>query len=255
MDIRVLVATHKKTRMPTRGCYLPIQVGAAYGGDFCDVKDNTGDHISDKNTSFCEMTALYWGWKNLQADAIGLCHYRRYFTRRAIGYVWKILVTEPEVERYLQQVPVILPRKRNYWVETNYSQYIHAHHIQDLTLTRQILQQKYPDYLEPYDRVMKKTTGYRFNMFIMQKPVLEAYCSWLFDILFTLESQLDTTGYSDYDRRVFGFVAERLLDVWIEKNKIAYIELPVRSTENQHWCKKIAAFLLRKITYNKAQKD
>lgn len=247
MELQMVIATHKEAQFPTKQGYLPVQVGAAFGGDICRVKDNTGDNISQKNKSYCELTAVYWAWKNLQADAVGLCHYRRFFVERSVGNVIRNAASEHLLQAKLQTAPVILPRKRHYWIETNYSQYVHAHHTQDLTLTRQILAEKYPEYLDAYDRTMSKTRGHRFNMFVMQRDFFCSYCGWLFDILFTLESRLDTSDYSAYDRRVFGFVAERLLDVWIEANRIPYCELPIRNTEKEHWCKKIFKFIYRKL--------
>ena len=84
-------------------------------------------------------------------------------------------------------------------------------------------------------------------MLVMKHPLLDRYCTWLFDILFELEKRLDISAYSEYDRRVFGFVGERLLDVWIRANGIRCAELPVLHTESQHWPKKIFNFLRRKF--------
>ncbi len=59
---------------------IPIQVGAALTGErICEVRDNTGDHISEKNREYCELTALYWIWKNTSSQYAGLCHYRRHY--------------------------------------------------------------------------------------------------------------------------------------------------------------------------------
>ena len=81
--------------------------------------------------------------------------------------------------------------------------------------------------------------------------MLDTYCTWLFDVLFELERRLDISDYSPYDARVFGFVAERLLDVWLgESSKrmgLHIVELPVIHLESQHWPKKALAFLKRKI--------
>ena len=103
------------------------------------------------------------------------------------------------------------------------------------------------EYVAPYDDYMKKTKGHKFNMLVMKKELLDGYCSWLFDILFELESRLDITDYSAYDKRVYGFVSERLLDVWMITNNIRYKELPVVNMENQHWLKKGMSFLTRKF--------
>ena len=81
----------------------------------------------------------------------------------------------------------------------------------------------------------------------MKRPVLDAYCTWLFDVLFELERRLDISSYSAYDARVFGFIGERLLDVWLRARGISFAEMPVVHLEGQRWPAKIAAFLLRKF--------
>ena len=142
---------------------------------------------------------------------------------------------------------ILLPTPRNYWIETNYSQYVHAHHAIDLDTTREILQEKYSDYLPFWDASMKRTTGHRFNMFIMKKDKFDEYCEWLFDILFELEKRLDISSYSVNDARVFGFVSERLLDVWIETKGYGYKDIPYVFMERQNWLVKGANFLRRKM--------
>lgn len=252
--IKILVATHKPYWMPKDEIYLPIHVGAEgktdENGNPLDlgfVKDNTGDHISGKNKNFCELTGLYWAWKNLEADYIGLAHYRRHFTLKNSGKKEERPITSVELAPQLAKTDVILPKKRNYFIETNYSQYVHAHHSVDLETTRQIISEIFPEYLDAYDASMKKTSGHRFNMFIMKRDIFDAYCEWLFDILFELEKRLDISAYSDNDSRVFGFVSERLLDPWIETNGIGYKEIPYVFMEDQNWIVKGGNFLKRKI--------
>ena len=245
-QIKIIIATHKAYDMPAAPMYLPLQVGSAISEALPYTQDNSGPNISDKNRSFCELTGLYWAWMNLDAEYIGLCHYRRYFAGRRFGRRRKRILTEAEAQQLLLQKDVILPKKRHYWIETNYSQYIHAHHRQDLDKTRQILSEMYPDYLPAYDAVMQKTSGHRFNMLIMRRDILNAYCGWLFDVLFQLEARLDISQYDAVSRRVFGYVGERLLDIWMETNHIPYAELPVVNMERQHWLRKGSRFLIRK---------
>ncbi len=248
MQIRLMVVSHKDYWMPDDPIYLPVQVNSIGKPSFHPQwqRDDQGQSISSKNLHYCELTALYWGWKNLQADYIGLVHYRRHFARRRMGNKYKRIATQPDIERKLQCADVVLPTRRHYWIENNYTQYIHAHHENDLIHTRQIIAERYPAYLPAWERVMHKTSGHRFNLFVMKTSLLHAYCEWLFDILFELEKRLDISHYNALDTRVFGLVAERLLDVWIETNQIPYVEMPVVYLENQRWGRKIRLFLERK---------
>jgi hypothetical protein len=247
MKIQILVATHKVYEMPADPVYLPVETGRAYLPALGYTGDDTGENISEKKPAFCELSALYWGWKNLDADCLGLCHYRRYFVSRRGGSKRERILTGAEWEALLEETPVVVPKKRHYWIETNFSQYVHAHHQVDLETTRNILSEKYPEYLPAYDRVMARRSGHRFNMLAMRRDLLDAYCGWLFDVLLTLDERLDVSAYSENDRRACGFVGERLLDVWLETNGVPYREVPVANLERQHWPRKIAGFLKRKF--------
>lgn len=250
VDIKILVALHKDYWIPEDQMYLPVWCGACRQPDTATYgfqRDDIGNNISSRNPFFCELTALYWAWKNLNADYLGLVHYRRYFAQRSTGEKRSRIAEGKSILRILEKAPVILPCKRRYWIDTNYGQYVHAHHAEDLVQTRAILSIKCPEYLPAYDASMKCTSGHRFNMFVMRRDILDAYCTWLFEILFELESRLDISNYSKNDQRVFGFVAERLMDCWIETNHITYTEMPVVNLENQHWLKKGTAFLMRRF--------
>ena len=249
--LRILVAAHKPYKMPADSAYLPVFVGSALKSEGSVptefARDDEGDNISKKNTSYCELTAVYWAWKNLKgAEAIGLVHYRRHFKGR------RGVASGAELCAALASADVLLPKKRNYFIETTYSQYVHAHHAVDLDETRTILAERHPDCLAAFDAVMKSTSGHRFNMMVMKRPVFDDYCAWLFDILSELERSLDVSSYSEYDKRVFGFVAERLLDVYVRAKGLTFVELPVLHLESQHWPRKIVAFLRRKFARKNA---
>ena len=248
MEMKIVVATHKPYWMPEDRIYLPVHAGAEGKESIGFQPDNTGENISSRNSHYCELTALYWAWKNLNADYIGLAHYRRHFSsgRLFAGKKQKV-ITGTQLERKLKETDVLLPKPRNYWIETTYSQYAHAHHAIDLDTTREILREKYPEYLSAWDSSMKKTGGHRFNMFVMKRELLCDYCAWLFDVLFELEKRLDISSYNRNDSRVFGFVSERLLDVWIETNRIPYKNQAYVFLESQNWLVKGGKFLKRKI--------
>ena len=246
-DVKVIVATHKPYWMPTDPLYVPVQVGAEGKDSLGFTRDNTGENISSKNANYCELTGLYWAWKNLNCGYLGLAHYRRHFTMMKGTGDRRDAISLDQARGMLTGCDVLLPTKRNYWIETNYQQYIHAHHAEDLDETRKIIEEKCPEYIPAYDASMKKTTGHRFNMFIMKKELVDAYCSWLFDILFELEKRLDISDYSANDKRVFGFVSERLLDVWLETNHIKYKDIPYIFLEKENWITKGVNFVMRKL--------
>lgn len=255
MDVKIIVATHKYYKMPQDKIYMPMQAGREISGtklaDYAG--DNTGDNISAKNKNYCELTCLYWAWKNLQADYIGLSHYRRHFAMNSKKDKWQRIANGEYIEKLFEEYDVILPKNRNYFIETTYQQYVHAHNKQDLDKTEEILKKYYPQYISAYKKVMDSTKGHRFNMMIMRKDIFDSYCEWLFSILFKLEERLDISKYSDYDKRVFGFVSERLLDVWFEtqkkENNFKYTELPAVNMEKQNWVRKATNFIKRKLTY------
>lgn len=245
----VIIAAHKPYWTPEDEAYLPLLVGAASQETSALVwqRDDEGENISAKNPAFCELTGHYWLWKNVEADIYGLCHYRRYFGHRGFGDRRRRILSGTELEARIEGYDLIVPPKRHYWIETNFSQYAHAHHKRDLLLTRQILGQQHPEYLPDWDAVMNRRSGHRFNMFIMRREPFEAYSEWLFGILFELEKRLDTSDYTCRDKRVFGYVAERLLDVWLRHQSLRIRECPVVYLESQHWLRKSAMFLSRKL--------
>lgn len=251
MNAKIIVATHKSYRMPSDEMYVPVHVGALGKSDLGYTRDDSGDNISEKNKNYCELTGLYWAWKNLDADCVGLAHYRRHFSLKPKSDRWASVLTTAELNSLLMDFDVVLPKPRNYFIESNYSQYVHAHHAVDLDTTRQILSEKYPKYISVYDDYMKRTIGHRFNMFIMKKEQFNAYCGWLFDILFELERRLDISQYNQNDSRVFGFVSERLLDVWLETNGVKFCEIPCMFMEKQNWLVKGFNFLKRKFAKTK----
>ncbi len=251
MDIKIIVAAHKKYDMPENDCYLPLQVGAHDKEEIGFMRDDTGDNISDKNPRFCELTGLYWGWKNLNCDYLGLVHYRRHFKEKK----GKEILKQETVEHLLQKTDIILPNKRRYYIENLYSHYVHTLHPEPLDSAREIIAQKYPEYLLEFDKLKKRTSAHMFNMYIMKKDISDKYCQWLFDILFELETRFRDADYDVFHSRFYGRVSELLLDVYINTNKLEYIECPVMYTEKIDWGRKITGFLSAKFfgkKYNKS---
>lgn len=251
MDIKILVATHKAYWMPEDDVYLPLHVGREGKQDLSFNGDNTGDNISLKNANYCELTGLYWAWKNLQCDYIGLCHYRRYFANSHHGSDLDAkkaaIFHKADYEKLLQSYDVILPKKRNYYIETVRSQYEHAHNKRDLDEVERIIAERYPEYSDAFAKVMGRTKLHILNMFAMKKELFDEYCAWLFDILFELEKRIDISNYNQYEARVFGFLSERLFNVWLEKKQLKVAEANVVFLEKINWLDKGWKFLMRKV--------
>lgn len=262
MNVKILVATHKKYRMPTDEMYIPIHVGAQGKkdptGNTLDlgyVKDNTGDNISQLNPSFCELTGLYWAWKNLKADYFGLVHYRRHFAlKKSTDNSFDNILTYSELEPMLGRYKIFVPKRRKYFIETLYNHYKHTHYAEQLDETEKIIAEKYPEYLQSYKKTVQRTSGYMFNMMIMEKLLFDEYCTWLFDILFELKKRINSDGLSAFQGRFYGRVSEIIFNVWlnyqlesgkINKNDIK--ELPYIHMEKINWIKKGTAFLSAKF--------
>lgn len=261
---KIIIATHKQYEMPEDEMYLPVHVGAKGKVDeqgnqvsLGYQKDDDGENISEKNASFCELTGLYWAWKNVKADYIGLVHYRRYFGVKQKNWLDGIL-THYQLNPMLDQYRVFVPRKRHYYIETLYSHYAHTHYAEQLDYTREIIAEKYPEYLKSYDKVIQCTSGYMFNMMIMSKSDLNDYCSWLFDILFELERRMGTINLSAFQGRFYGRVSEIIFNVWLDEkissgelDKSEVKELPYFHVENINWMKKGTSFLMAKFLNKK----
>ncbi|MCI8308738.1 MAG: DUF4422 domain-containing protein [Clostridia bacterium] len=259
-EVKIVVATHKKYQMPEDDMYLPLHVGGEGKDDIGFAKDNSGDNISIKNPYFCELTGLYWAWKNLNSEYIGLVHYRRYFSNKNTllkneDEKFKRVLNKEELEKLLEKNDIILTKPRNYYIENVYDHYKHTMYIKSLDVAGEIIKEKYSEYYAEFENLKKTTKLHAFNMFVMKKEYLDEYCTWLFDILFELEKRIDFSEYDEFHSRFFGRVSERLLDVWIKTKKYHYSEIKVINMQKVNWFKKGGSFLLAKFTgkrYNRS---
>ena len=257
LDIKIIIAAHKKYRMPQDDIYIPLHVGAEGKESIGYQGDNTGENISKLNPYFCELTGMYWMWKNLKADYLGLAHYRRHFCLRkkkaenGEESKWKSVLNSKEAQILCKLYDVIVPEKRHYVIETLESHYAHTHYIEHLEKTREIISERYPQYLDSYDKILKKKSGYMFNMFVMRADFVDEYCSFLFDVLHELDKRVDTSNYSAFQARYPGRVGEILLNVWLDKEVEAQ-GLKVKEIQHIHmepinWWNKGTAFLKAKF--------
>ncbi|MFY9152563.1 MAG: DUF4422 domain-containing protein [Prolixibacteraceae bacterium] len=236
--------------------YQPLMAGNATLPERTKIPgDDTGDNISAKNKYYSELTGIYWVWKNTSQDITGSCHYRRYFTaqpepiayqaKRMLFYLAGLykkrygLIYTGRIDRFLPRIlnykeigqifseyDAIFPvrRKFRYSVKEHYRRY---HDVRDLDLLAGILDEKYPEYLAAFDQVLEGNRLYANNMFVLKKEHYGPFMNWWFDLLFEFENRINKTDYQGYQQRIMGFIAERLLTVWVEHQQLRIKELPV----------------------------
>ncbi|KXV20863.1 hypothetical protein AD933_01080 [Acetobacter malorum] len=235
MNLKIYVAGHKEFSPPDDSVYVPMIGGMSnrssqnFSKDF--LGDNTGDNISHLNPYFCELTVQYWIWKNdKQSDIVGLNHYRRFFEKKHYGTNLfykhindrKVLFEGKEIaageDFDFSEIDMIIPLK--YYVGSPLQQYKEVHVVEDLFLIEQQIKKEQPDYIDAYNFYFKNCEYfYHTNMIIAKKHVFDEYSSWIFSLLMPFIDKTFFWNYDTFQSRVFGFLAERLLSVWVLKNR------------------------------------
>lgn len=239
----IYIITHKKFHEPFLDCensYRVLHDGENLNCKSDYLRDDIGDNISNKNRNYCELTGLYWIWKNSNSNPTeidGLIHYRRFFTLKNEYYKYIYLNKMPSIlpysiiEQDLKKYDIILPRK-NKTFRTVKETYTFFHNEEDLILLGKAINKIEPKYYESYQKVLNSHSYYYANMMICYHDIMMEYAEWLFNILFEVEKYIDINKYkNDYQKRVFGFMAERLLQVWVEYNNLKVKEYDVFNTE------------------------
>ncbi len=267
MSVKITTCYHKPAFVVQNDAVFPIHVGKALAAsDLGFPGDDTGDNISDKNPYFCELTAIYWLWKNTTDDIVGLFHYRRFLNfkndetkvpRLTDSFLSDYGITAQNIVSVLDGYDIILPQKNKHKRGSLYQHYAREHVQSDMDLAIAVLKKKHPTQTLLIDRVLKENAqGYFANMFIAKHDTFHRYAEWLFDVLFAVEKQIqdDVLTRDSYQQRVYGFLSERLMPVFvalhpdlnvkevpmifIEENKKKYRRYKIRRTKH-----KILAFL------------
>lgn len=217
--VSIFTATHKKFDPPQDKTYIPIHVGRELGEDLGYLGDNTGDNISVLNPYYSELTGLYWIWKNYSdADVVGLCHYRRYFLNDNDE-----LMTDKEFINILGKNEIIASLAVAS-TDSYYSIYKSCHNINDLDAVGNAIKKIYPEYYNSFLEAVNGNCYYVGNLFVTTKGKFDSYCEWLFNIFGEAKKEIDVSGYDDYHKRVYGFLSEQLLMVWIRYNNLTVYE-------------------------------
>lgn len=256
----IYIVSHLRLKRPFDKDFRVIYVGPMSGptspDDFAVTDAIQAPHIAGKNKTFCELTALYQ-MLNLHAaskdELIGLVHYRRPFVQgpkwlcRIIRITQKskftrgisnallanFSLTQDKAAQLLQSHDVIVPvpvRLKNS-VEQRYMQ---MHIASDWEKLRRVIEQQQPDYYQAFQQLANGQTLHHFNMFVGSTELMHRYAKWLFQILDELETQIDVSGRDNFQQRVFGFLAERLFNVYLIKHtELKVLHLPVVQLFNE----------------------
>lgn len=228
MSVTIFTMTHKAFPAPKDPIYVPLQVGRAGAEDLGYIGDDTGVSISEKNCYYGELTGVYWVWKNIKtSEPVGICHYRRYFCTEE-GRI----LTQKEYETILTDHDLIASKllKLNY---SYYEGYASDYNIHDLEVTGEVIRQFYPDYYETFMRLVHGKGTYFGNMMVCKKELFDEYCEWLFGIFEKAEEQIDASEYDAYHKRVYGFISEFLLYVWVKVKRLKVYECKVGMTDEK----------------------
>ena len=234
-DVKIYVATHKRydylLKIPY-DYYIPIHCGKDIyveennGKYLPELGDNTGENISKKNPYYCELTGLYWIWKNDKSkpdDIVGLNHYRRYFSEEC-EKADKFLTKETILE-WMKDWDFIVNGCDTQTDNTAsddesvYNAYKGCHVINDLDITLEGIKKLFPQISDKLvHEVMHSGAMCLCNLFITKKKFLDEYCEFLFPTFEYVESRIDLndTEHQGYNQRVFGFLAERLFRPWLK---------------------------------------
>lgn len=240
------IITHKKAEIPDLENYRTLQVGAALHDNLGFLKDNAGDNISAKNPNFCELTGLYWIWKNTDDDYKGLVHYRRYFGHDGLFSGIKNIYSYNELTDMLKKADIVLPYKEKFLQDAKHELLIQCCTEPIFDELRKAVEKTHPDYLKSFDEFFSQNSCTLFNMLFCKREYFDSYCGWLFGILFELESNISLDGLNDYQKRLYGFLAERLLNVWVRHNDLRAVHTGVINTQIS--LKEKLTFIRRRIT-------
>ncbi|MDE5988182.1 MAG: DUF4422 domain-containing protein [Duncaniella sp.] len=241
-DITMLVCCHKKDYFRSGDGFMPIHVGKARSSeDLGIVGDDTGDNISIKNPNFCELTAHYWYWKNAakKTKYIGLSHYRRYFDlslKLPYGQSYSDLTVEQalanppqlpaNIDDIFKSYDIVLAKRKIYPFSLK-TDYLICHIMEDYNTLRDVVSDRSSEMLESFDEVMEHNNKLaHYNMFITSQEIFEDYTTWMFDILFEVEKRVKISPYP-YQARIFGYMSERLLNVYCHYKKLRIKYAPI----------------------------
>lgn len=223
--VKIYVATHKPGVVRHDDVYTPIHVGRAiskYKDEMADmIGDDTGDNISEKNSSYSEMTAHYWIWKNVHdIEYVGLCHYRRLFG---------INITSENIKQIMRGYDVMMVNPA-FQLDSVYSCFVKFISGENMTIAAQVVKKLCPEYYDTLIALGNELKFHPFNMFVCKKEIHNRYAEWIFPILMECEKYIKPSPYSNANR-VIGYIAEMITQLFFIHNGLKIKSVPYISVE------------------------
>lgn len=227
----VYIVTHKDVDIPIMDGYCILQVGAKGKKNLGFLRDDIGENISNRNSNFCELTGVYWIWKNSKEDFKGIVHYRRFFGRSNLSSSFKKIFSYEQLVNKLSKADILLPYVEFFQTNTYYQLIRSSCTDKVFSLLKKTVSELFPEYIDDFDEFFDDNKSVLFNMMFCRGEIFDDYCKWLFAILFELDKIIDFNELSDYQERIYGFLAERLLNIWVIHNKLKVENVPIINTE------------------------
>lgn len=124
-----------------------------------------------------------------------------------------------EVIDNLKNGEAVVARKKYYMVNL-YNDYCYCHISDDIRTLDKVIMETQPDYWDSFNEVMWNNNALiHYNMFMMTWPDFDEYCQWLFTVLAEVEKRTDISHYTPVQMRIYGYMAERLFNVYLHAKK------------------------------------
>lgn len=200
---------HKQMKEYNSEYITYIQAGAALTDiSMCDVKDNIGENISEKNPYYCELTAGYWAAKNnKESDYLGLYHYSR-----------GLDLADEELESFLcknNQVIVSNP----YGVR--YSMMCRLHR-EDYERIRAAVLSVNAQYEESVDAYFLQSFFIPGNIMVASRIIFCEYYDWMMKVMETCEKLLLDSYGDEVPKRIWGYYGEHLHNIYLIHHRNEY---------------------------------
>ena len=181
-----------------------------------------GANIEQYNEQLNETTGLYWIWKNTKDKTVGLSHYRRYFNDGE-------RLNKEKAEQILKTNDIILAPIQLGWSIARNIQMASGEMLGRSVgaMFREAIEEKQPNYVEAFDKVMDGDFMYYCGMFVTSRKVLNAYCKWLFSFLMDVVDKVETGPLGYYEKRVCGYFCEAFWTVWLQNQSLDVYEMPL----------------------------